>query len=163
MRRVFFLILVSIIFSYNSKAQSVSGTIVTVDGSPASQVNVELHDLKMYTTTDDNGYFIFRHVPDGKYTVIASYTGLETKIFPVEVNKKSVISNIILAENTKQLDAVIVKSAKGLNEVTTSAGKIAIKPMDLPQSIVVLGENVIKQQQSQRLSDVIKNVNGVYL
>ncbi len=163
MSKIFFSILVTIIFSYNCQAQSVSGTILTVDGSPASQVNVELYDLKMFTTTDENGHFIFKHVPDGKYTVIASYTGLETKRFPVEVNKKSVTTNIILTENSKQLDAVIIKSAKSLNEITTSAGKVAIKPMDLPQSIVVLGENVIKQQQSQRLSDVIKNVNGVYL
>ena len=35
--------------------------------------------------------------------------------------------------------------------------------MDLPQSIAVFGQSVIRDQQSQRLSDIIKNVNGVYL
>ena len=163
MNKLFFLTIAIFFFSFNCKSQSISGTILTVDGSPASQVNVELYDLKIFTITDDNGYFIFKHVPDGKYNVIASYSGLVTKTFSVEVDKKSVIANIVLSENTKQLEAVIVKSAKGLNQTIISAGKVAIKPMDLPQSIVVVGESVIKQQQANRLSDVIKNVNGVYL
>ena len=35
--------------------------------------------------------------------------------------------------------------------------------MDLPQSIATVSETVIRDQQAQRLSDVVKNVNGVYL
>lgn len=35
--------------------------------------------------------------------------------------------------------------------------------MDLPQSFAVINKDVIATQQAQRLSDVIKNVNGVYL
>lgn len=38
-----------------------------------------------------------------------------------------------------------------------------IKPMDLPQSFQIIGNTVIEQQQSIRLSDVIKNANGVYV
>ena len=35
--------------------------------------------------------------------------------------------------------------------------------MDIPQSVQIIGAEVIEQQQSIRLSDVIKNVNGVYV
>jgi iron complex outermembrane receptor protein len=35
--------------------------------------------------------------------------------------------------------------------------------MDLPQSITIIGQSAIRDQQSQKLSDVMKNVNGVYL
>ena len=35
--------------------------------------------------------------------------------------------------------------------------------MDTPQSVQVIGNEVIEQQQSIRLSDVIKNANGVYV
>ena len=42
-------------------------------------------------------------------------------------------------------------------------GKLPVAPMDLPQSIAVIGQTVIRNQQAQRLSDVIRNVNGVYL
>jgi iron complex outermembrane receptor protein len=35
--------------------------------------------------------------------------------------------------------------------------------MDTPQSVQIIGAEIIEQQQSIRLSDVIKNVNGVYV
>lgn len=38
-----------------------------------------------------------------------------------------------------------------------------IKSMDLPQSFQIIENTVIEQQQSVRLSDVIKNANGVYV
>lgn len=48
-------------------------------------------------------------------------------------------------------------------KTTTSVVKSGIKPIDLPQSLQVVGSNVIEQQQSIRMSDVVKNVNGVYV
>lgn len=44
-----------------------------------------------------------------------------------------------------------------------SALRSGLKPMDTPQSVQVIGAEIIEQQQSIRLSDVIKNVNGVYV
>ena len=35
--------------------------------------------------------------------------------------------------------------------------------MDTPQSVQVIGSEIIEQQQAIRLSDVIKNANGVYV
>lgn len=67
-----------------------------------------------------------------------------------------------------------VKNKKGevLNEVIITANKqnkpvsairSGLKPMDIPQSIQIIGSDVIEQQQAIRLSDVIKNINGVYV
>jgi iron complex outermembrane receptor protein len=66
-----------------------------------------------------------------------------------------------------------VKRRKGqeLKEVIVTGNKIpkvsalrsGLKPMDTPQSVQVIGNEVIEQQQSIRLSDVIKNANGVYV
>ena len=66
-----------------------------------------------------------------------------------------------------QLDTV-----KRLNEVVierkhtpqnSSVNRAGIKEKDLPQAVQVIGNDVIKQQQSIRLSDVVKNANGVYV
>ena len=35
--------------------------------------------------------------------------------------------------------------------------------MENPQAIAVVTHEVIEQQQAQQLSDVVRNVNGVYL
>jgi iron complex outermembrane receptor protein len=67
-----------------------------------------------------------------------------------------------------------VKNKKGevLNEVliTTnkpkkpiSAARSGIKVMDLPQSVQIIDNEIIEQQQAIRLSEVVKNLNGVYV
>src|SRR6478752_526209 len=67
-----------------------------------------------------------------------------------------------------------VKNKKGqvLNEVTITANKqpkpvtalrSGLKPMDAPQSVQIISSEVIEQQQAIRLSEVIKNTNGVYV
>ena len=42
-------------------------------------------------------------------------------------------------------------------------GKSSIKPLDLPQATLVLGKETIQQQQILRLSDALKNANGIYV
>jgi iron complex outermembrane receptor protein len=67
-----------------------------------------------------------------------------------------------------------VKNKKGqlLKEVIITANKqpkpisalrSGLKPMDTPQSVQVIGNEVITQQQAIRLSEVLKNANGVYV
>jgi iron complex outermembrane receptor protein len=65
-------------------------------------------------------------------------------------NKKKVI-----------LKEVIVTTNKLPKPVT--ALRSGLKPMDVPQSIQVIGAEIIEQQQAIRLSEVIKNTNGVYV
>ncbi|WP_395047816.1 TonB-dependent siderophore receptor [Flavobacterium sp.] len=59
------------------------------------------------------------------------------------------------------LDEVSIISNQ--QKIPASLTRSGIKPMDLPQSIQVVGSETIGQQQSVRLSDVVKNVNGVYV
>ncbi len=80
----------------------------------------------------------------------------------------------------KKFDATIssefdtIKNKKGgvLREVIITANKekkpisalrSGLKPMDTPQSVQVIGAEIITQQQAIRLSEVIKNINGVYV
>lgn len=43
------------------------------------------------------------------------------------------------------------------------SGKANIKPLDLPQATMVIGKETIKQQQILRLSEALKNANGIYV
>lgn len=67
-----------------------------------------------------------------------------------------------------------IKNKKGgvLKEVVITANKekkavsalrSGLKPMDTPQSVQVIGAEIIEQQQAIRLSEVIKNANGIYV
>ena len=61
-------------------------------------------------------------------------------------------------KNLKEV-AILGKNDKG----KSSVNRAGIKPLDMPQAIQVIGNEIIFQQQSVRLSDVIKNANGVYV
>ncbi|WP_394773541.1 TonB-dependent siderophore receptor [Flavobacterium sp.] len=77
------------------------------------------------------------------------------------------------AENTSTAnDTVKNKKGEALNEVLITANKpkkpieaarSGIKVMDLPQSVQIIGSEIIEEQQAIRLSEVVKNLNGVYV
>lgn len=142
----------------------VEGRVTTTDNQPAAGVSVDLRGTGKGTITDESGFFQLRNVKPGNYVLVVSFVGLETKEQPVTVKESQTAQlSLSLVEDARQLQAVIIQSRKSLNEKPVSIGKIAIAPMDLPQSIAVIGGEVLRDQQAQRLSDVIKNVNGVYL
>ena len=56
---------------------NISGTITDTSGAPLSDVTVELnrYDMVVFTTTDNNGYYIFSDLPKGyNYRVTPSYS-----------------------------------------------------------------------------------------
>ena len=142
----------------------VEGHIATQDGQPAIGVTVALKGTSRATATDETGYFRLSGIREGAYTLEVSMVGLQPQARVVEVKKdKPATVALQLAEDTKQLASVVVRAAKTINQRPLEIGKAPIDPMDLPQSLTLIGQSVIRDQQAQRLSDVVKNVNGVYL
>lgn len=59
------------------------------------------------------------------------------------------------------LQEVIVTSNQQKSPVTV--GKAGIKPMDLPQATAIISQSTFQNQQINSISDLLKNVNGVYI
>ena len=152
------------VLAANAQSGQLQGFIKTSDGKPAAEVYVQLKETRKGTVTKADGSYILSNIPGGKYTLIVSFVGLQTIQKPVEVTS-GVTNNLDfnLVESETQLAEIVVTANRSINERPAAIGKLPIKPMDLPQAVVTVGESVIKNQQTQRLSDVIKNVNGVYL
>ena len=70
------------------------------------------------------------------------------------------INDTVKSKKMQLLDEVVIVTKQQKNPSITRSG---IKPLDLPQNFQVIGNAMIEQQQSIRLSDVIKNANGVYV
>lgn len=143
---------------------TISGNVKTTDGQPAADVNVSLKGEAKATTTSISGTFEFKNIKEGDYTIIVSYVGLKTQERSVQVKSgRDQRLDFTLTETAGQLEEVIVSGQRSLNQRPVTAGKITIDPFDLPQSITVVNATLLRDQQVQRLSDVMKNVNGVYL
>lgn len=143
---------------------TIKGRITTKDGSAAAFVTVSLKGTAKSTMTSEDGTFQLSKVKAGSYILEISMIGLETQNKNITIaNDETIALNIALIENSKQLETVIVEGRKSLNGRPVTIGKLPIAPIDLPQAITVIGQSTLKDQQAMRLSDVIKNVNGIYL
>ncbi|HSC36710.1 MAG TPA: TonB-dependent receptor, partial [Chitinophagaceae bacterium] len=142
----------------------IKGKITTTEGEAVPLATVSLKTTPVTTMADEDGFFILRNVKEGSYTLVVSFTGLAAKEQPVTITAGQALElNLTMAATTAQLQEVIVNSRKSLNETPLTVGKLPVSPMDLPQSVTVVGQGVIRDQQALRLSDVVKNINGVYL
>jgi iron complex outermembrane receptor protein len=142
----------------------VQGSIQTTDNQPAAYVTVTLKGVNRSTFTNENGTYTLKHIKPGQYTLLVTMAGLETKEQTVTIKANEVAEvNFTLSENHKQLEEVVVTLRKSLNDQPVNIGKIALDPMDVPQSLSVIGQGLIREQQALRLGDVIRNVNGVYV
>lgn len=160
----FFSLCFSVCFANDEHKGKIIGKVISSDGRPVAWVTISVKNTSLSTISDESGNFILKNIKPGTYTVIASYTGFQTVEKIIEVSDESTSEILFtIMSNSKQLDEVIVDGKRSQNLQPVSIGKLPVAPMDLPQSISTINQNVLKNQQSQRLSDVIKNVNGVYL
>ena len=161
-----FISLVATFGCFDSSAQhsTIYGRVTTSDGKPAAFVNITVKETGKIIVAKEDGSFSIHTPNECTCSILVSYVGLQTQEKKVTVeNGRNVEVNFSLRENAVQLEDVIVSTRKSMNSKAVTVGKAPINPMDLPQSIAVIGQAVIRDQQAMRLSDVIKNVNGVYL
>ncbi|CAN5473908.1 TonB-dependent siderophore receptor [soil metagenome] len=154
-----------ILFSLLTKAQSynITGSIKTSDGKPAAQVNIQLKEIKKSTVSSEDGSYTIDNIQPGNYTLIASFVGLQTIQQKITVTPIQKTFDFTLVENQNELKEVLIVSARNSNEKAVSIGKLPIKPMDLPQSVVTIDKDVLERQQNLRLSEVLANTTGIYV
>ena len=142
----------------------IKGHITTSDGKPASGVTVVLKELKKTTVADDNGIYELKNIKAGDYTLLITFTGLESQEKKITVTaNKTTVSDFTLAEKEYQLQSVTVTAFKSNNERVVSVGKSGIVSKDLPQAISIIDKEVLERQQVLTLGDVLMNTNGVYM
>lgn len=148
----------------NPAKGTLTGRVSTADGKPAGFVTIMVHELNRGTTTAEDGTFFLRHLKPGKYTLFISSVGLKPVSREVVITDAEGLDiRIALEETARQLSEVVVADKRTQNDRPVSISKLPIAVMDLPQAVSVIGQATIREQQAQRLSDVVKNVNGVYL
>jgi iron complex outermembrane recepter protein len=146
------------------KTVSIKGAIKTSDGLPAESVTVGLKGTSKGTVTDGKGAFEIRKVEPGSYILTVSFIGLETRDIAIDVkdNETLLLQEITLSENSQKLEEIIVSDRRSyLQGEPSSSLRIQTPLVETPQSIIVITNDVIKDQQLFTTTDVIKNVSGV--
>jgi len=140
------------------------GKVCTADAKPAAFVTITLTGTNKKLSTTEAGIFNFQGLTPGYYTANISAIGIKSVQREIAIKAgETTHMDVVLTENIAELNEVIIRDGKALNERSISIGKIAINPMDLPQSISIIDKELMDKQQVLHVSDVLKNTNGVYL
>jgi iron complex outermembrane recepter protein len=154
--KIFTLILVTSITTF-AQTGSIKGKITNKDGDGIQFVNITLKNSKQGTMSNEDGEFILKNVKVGSQTIMTQFVGLKSTEQTIKVSENQ---NITIEF---QMTEVTVSGVQSANEKTVTIGKIAIKPMDLPQAVATIDRTVLERQQVLRLSDALMNANGVYI
>ena len=143
----------------------VQGKIISADGFPLNGITIKFGKAIASSQTDAKGEFIFNNFPTGIHTITLEGIGLakQSKEIKVSANKTTNVE-FVLIENINALKEIVIRIKQSPNKKKESIlSGLEIKPFDLPQSIQIIGNATLEQQQTLRLSDVAKNINGVYI
>ena len=154
------------LFSIHAQeAGIIKGTIISSDGFPLNNISIKLGNAAVATQTDTNGEFVFKNFPIGIHTITLEGIGLTKQSKEIKVTSNEITTvEFVLIENINTLKEIVIRIKKSPNKKKeTVLSGLEIKPFDLPQSIQIIENSTLYQQQTLRLSDVVKNINGVYV
>ncbi len=147
-----------------AQTANLQGIILNQNAQKVAFVNIQILELQNTTQSNDLGKFTFTGIAPGAYTLRASYIGYKTFEEKVILEAgKTLNLRLLLSENAESLREIVIQGTQTINEKPLNIGKIAIKPMDLPQSVVTFDHKTLAKQQVLRMADVLMNTNGVYI
>ncbi len=159
-------VIVVCISTTNAQIQkaSLTGNIQSSDGSPLAGINITLAKIGITAQTDDQGNYNLSGFATGSYSLKISGVGYKTTHISVIVGPgNNIAPQITLSELSSTLNEVNINGYVSRNMKLVSLNKSGIAPKDLPQAVQVINSKVIIDQQANRLSDVLKNANGIAL
>ncbi len=142
-----FILLLFTIFSFSQN--SITGKVISNNESLAF-ATVYLIELSKGVTTQENGHYKFENIPNGKYTLQFSFTGLKTVKKTITVfNQSELIVNCELDE----IDT--------LDEVVLTGTLKAVSRLESPVPVEVYSAVFLKKNPTSNLFEALQNVNGV--
>lgn len=149
------------------KAQNtgtITGTIVTNEGTPIEMVSISIKNNSKGDYSDENGKFAIK-VAEGSYTVLFSYMGNKTQEMPVKVEagKTVNVGNIIFDLGDNALNEVVVNSmiAKFAQKKSDYVARMPVKNLENPQVYTVIPKELLGEQIAVDFKNVLTSAPGV--
>ena len=135
--------------SIKGQTNSISGK-VSSNGEVLPFVNVYLKKNKQGTSTNENGFFELKNIPNGTYTIVASSIGFKFK------SKK-----ITLTGNQKIVKNFNLKVNDALEEIVISGTLRPVTKSNSPVPVEVYSKTFFRKNPTPSIFESLQNVNGV--
>jgi iron complex outermembrane receptor protein len=138
---------------------TVRGTVLSAERVPLPGARVTLAGSGHAAVTGADGAFVLDGVPAGRWTVRAERLGHAPAERGVEVRAgEAAAVTLELPVRSVALEGIEVTTQR---RRTASATRTETELLDIPQSIQVVGQDVIRRQAVLDLEDAVRNVSGV--
>mgnify|MGYP006136045025 FL=1 len=141
-------LLIGLMFSTGSMAQTVSGTITDNQGNKISGAKVRILDSKQQVTTNKNGDFHFANAPDKSLELHITASGY------AHINKH------IALNDGANVAISLARSAIEVIDVKATPFHASVMEASIPVS--VLSGEKLRQQQASTLGDTLEKQVGVH-
>ncbi|MGI4736605.1 MAG: TonB-dependent receptor [Janthinobacterium lividum] len=146
------LLLASISLALAQDTKTLSGSIIDKNGAGLPGATVLVKGTANGSSTNERGLFTIQNVTPGSTTLVVSFVGYTTKEVVVQQDQRGKALTISLADDSHQIDEVIVTGVFDKRE-----------RMDASIAISTLSANQIALQVPASAADLLKNVPGVYV
>ncbi|ALJ05467.1 TonB-dependent receptor [Pseudalgibacter alginicilyticus] len=134
--------------TFTLNAQDITGKI-TSGNTSLPYVNVYLKNTSKGSFTNEDGIYTIKNVPDGSYTIVASFTGYEKIEKEIQITGEKKVINFNL------------EISKSLNEVIITGTLKAVSRLESSVPVEVYTPTFLKKNPTANIFEALQNVNGV--
>jgi catecholate siderophore receptor len=147
--------------------------LVTIEGSvldkteavvPHARVVLENSQGQILrsTTSDDSGHFRIENVPTGQYLLRIELKGFESKMQKITVAEgRTIIASVELDIEKVAQTMTVTAEAIYSESQAVSATKINVPLLDVPQSVAVVNNQLLRDQGATSMQEALRNVPAV--
>ena len=146
----------------------VRGRVTDENNQPLIGVDVVLEGTTIGVSTDDKGFYNLLNVPIGKQTLVFSYLGyrpmkVRTDVAPNPSGTHTHLDVQLLEELTalQEVEVIGRKESSYKNTNSFIGTKTASALKEVPQSVGYVTKELILDQGSTTINEVVKNISGV--
>ncbi|UZR98976.1 TonB-dependent receptor [Chondrinema litorale] len=165
--KTLYLITIFLLVTITLQAQNtgiITGKITMLGNQPVASASVAIIELGKRTLTDEQGYYTFDNIVDGKYTIHIQVLGAPVQNIPVVVSagKSVTIDYEFPEENILVLQEIRINSdqKKFTNKESIYIARLPVKNLENPQVYNSVSKELIQEQMAVDLGSISKNVPG---
>ncbi|CAI8794081.1 TonB-dependent siderophore receptor [Chryseobacterium sp. IT-36CA2] len=163
------ILLLGLALSSNSlsaqQGDRIHGKIMLSEKAPVKNAILRLVNTSYQAKTNNLGEYYFENVPPGEYTLQVVLNDIELMKEPIHIQKDVYeIPAIYAPLHNNVIEGITVYAVsrnKFLDKDSTSVAKMSLKVLENPQAYTSINQQIMKEQLTYDISEVLKNVPGM--